>query len=327
MVSPDVNNELNIFCNQIEKELNKLSSDKVVRFAWRCAVRALPFIGANGNFDFWKKEERQKYLYAILNAYDTTYAVRGAKTEVYDDTTRAALGSLTYAARAAKTSSNYNDDTARAIFAANYAAIAAYETDETARVIHDAVRAAKAAAMGIDHLIFQQLILDDLQSSIPSSEVNLIEVYGSVWNNFKNALEENGCGYWSQWYQNILEKGLVLHEEDEKEIEMRLNVPAEIRDQGAAAVGRYMEELGKGAERLNEARILILGDKGAGKTCLSRRLKDPNAEMTTDEESTPGVDTTLWKLEKENVNVHIWDFAGHTVTHAVHQFFLSERCL
>jgi GTPase SAR1 family protein len=49
--------------------------------------------------------------------------------------------------------------------------------------------------------------------------------------------------------------------------------------------------------------------------------------MTTDEESTPGVDTSVWKLEKENVNVHIWDFAGHTVTHAVHQFFLSERCL
>lgn len=49
--------------------------------------------------------------------------------------------------------------------------------------------------------------------------------------------------------------------------------------------------------------------------------------MTTDDESTAGVDTTLWKPEKENINVRIWDFAGHTVTHAVHQFFLSERCL
>ena len=27
------------------------------------------------------------------------------------------------------------------------------------------------------------------------------------------------------------------------------------------------------------------------------------------------------------MKVRIWDFAGHTVTHAVHQFFLSERCL
>ena len=86
-----------------------------------------------------------------------------------------------------------------------------------------------------------------------------------------------------------------------------------------------MEE--KGSTRFNEARIIILGDKGAGKTCLARRLIDPNAPMSTDKESTAGVDTLLWKLEQENINVRIWDFAGHTVTHAVHQFFLSERCL
>jgi hypothetical protein len=38
----------------------------------------------------------------------------------------------------------------------------------------------------------------------------------------------------------------------------------------------------------------------------------------------------LWqpdgKRGTENVNVHIWDFAGHVITHAAHQFFLSERC-
>jgi GTPase SAR1 family protein len=49
--------------------------------------------------------------------------------------------------------------------------------------------------------------------------------------------------------------------------------------------------------------------------------------MTTDDESTAGVDTLLWTLEQEEIKVRIWDFAGHTVTHAVHQFFLSERCL
>lgn len=49
--------------------------------------------------------------------------------------------------------------------------------------------------------------------------------------------------------------------------------------------------------------------------------------MTEENESTAGVDTLLWEIEKQNVNVHIWDFAGHTVTHAVHQFFLSEHCL
>jgi GTPase SAR1 family protein len=51
--------------------------------------------------------------------------------------------------------------------------------------------------------------------------------------------------------------------------------------------------------------------------------------MTSPGESTPGVETSLWKLKKEGegVNVHIWDFAGHTITHALHRFFLSERCV
>jgi GTPase SAR1 family protein len=49
--------------------------------------------------------------------------------------------------------------------------------------------------------------------------------------------------------------------------------------------------------------------------------------MTTDDESTAGVDTLFWTLEQDDIKVRIWDFAGHTVTHAVHQFFLSERCL
>ena len=35
----------------------------------------------------------------------------------------------------------------------------------------------------------------------------------------------------------------------------------------------------------------------------------------------------LKALENAKIKVRIWDFAGHTVTHAVHQFFLSERCL
>lgn len=49
--------------------------------------------------------------------------------------------------------------------------------------------------------------------------------------------------------------------------------------------------------------------------------------MTKPEQSTAGVDTSIWRLPDNDMQVRIWDFAGHTVTHAVHQFFLSERCL
>lgn len=54
---------------------------------------------------------------------------------------------------------------------------------------------------------------------------------------------------------------------------------------------------------------------------------DINAELPTVEESTAGVDTALWKPEGTNTNISIWDFAGHTITHTVHRFFLSQRCL
>jgi GTPase SAR1 family protein len=70
----------------------------------------------------------------------------------------------------------------------------------------------------------------------------------------------------------------------------------------------------------NEARIIILDDKGAGKTCLARRLVNSAAKMTTAEESTDGVDSSnIWQIE--NRNAQIWDFAGHIVTHTVHQIF------
>ena len=114
---------------------------------------------------------------------------------------------------------------------------------------------------------------------------------------------------------------------DIEALERRLNVPKEIRARGAAAVGHYLERLEMDAQKLNESRIIILGEKGAGKTCIARRLVSPVAPMTEPEESTAGVDTTTWHLFDDKSKVRIWDFAGHTVTHAVHQFFLSERCL
>ena len=152
-----------------------------------------------------------------------------------------------------------------------------------------------------------------------------MEIYGEVWDNFQRALEKEGCSYWGRLYKDLFDNSFKV---DEKALALRMNVPSEIQKQGAARVAMYLERLEKkGAKNLNEARIIILGEKGSGKTCLARRLKDPEADMTKDEESTPGVETTLWTPDNYDTNIHIWDFAGHVVTHAVHQFFLSERCL
>ncbi len=141
--------------------------------------------------------------------------------------------------------------------------------------------------------------------------------------------------------QAILDNNEVLYKEsyDKYNTSLKLNsshdlefyepnVPKEVMSQGAVAIATYLTMLNKTSETfLNEARIIVLGDKGSGKTSMVRKLIDFNAGMTNPEESTADVDTSTWKLAKENINVQIWDFAGHTVTHAIHQFFLSERCL
>jgi len=50
------------FRKKVQQELEKLNKEQVVHFAWRCAVRALPFLGHTGSFNFWDKRDRQKYI-------------------------------------------------------------------------------------------------------------------------------------------------------------------------------------------------------------------------------------------------------------------------
>jgi len=310
------------FKKKLEPELEKLTKEQLVHFAWLCAVRALPFLGCEGNFYFWEKNEMQKHLYAVFYALDVSAA--------FSFLTPISGAVANRAADAANDAAPFPTPYAAVIATANSAAAAAEVI--AANSVTDAANAAHAADAACTSATnssfdFKPIILSDLENirnQQKNSQANQTNLYVKIWDNFQKALEAEGCGYWGRLYKNIFDNGFEL---DQEALERRMSVPEEIRVQGAAAVARYLEELEKGTERLNEARIIILGDKGAGKTCLARRLVDPAATMTEERESTAGVDTTLWKLEKENINVHIWDFAGHVVTHAVHQFFLSERCL
>ena len=295
------------FRKLIKEELAKVDRKKSVLFAWRCAVRSIPYLGRMGHFDYWKKKDRQRHIYALFYALDVSAAD-------ISDTLAAADAYDAYVAVASAADAASPADAADAVSAAAYAASA------------DAYHAyASSAADAAARNALQEIIHKDLMSLNGRGEPFSTAFYGEIWDNFQKALIAEGCEYWAKVYQNIFDNGFSL---DREALRRRLNVPKEIRSRGAAEVAIFLEEFSsKGATRLNEARIIILGDKGAGKTCLARKLVNPDAPMTTDEESTPGVDTLFWELKEEKIKVHIWDFAGHTVTHAVHQFFLSERCL
>ncbi|MEG4628778.1 leucine-rich repeat domain-containing protein [Microcoleus sp. AR_TQ3_B6] len=83
-------------------------------------------------------------------------------------------------------------------------------------------------------------------------------------------------------------------------------------------------------EELNEAKLLIVGEGGSGKTTLANKLLNPDYELKEQEPSTEGIDVIRWEFTQANgkpFRVHIWDFGGQEIYHATHQFFLTERSL
>ena len=112
----------------------------------------------------------------------------------------------------------------------------------------------------------------------------------------------------------------------------QLKIPPEILKKYADApsILRYIEQLaGKEEKRpLNEAKMLLVGEGGVGKTSLLKMLVEGKADPH--EPTTEGIDIRRWPLaigEDDPVHLNIWDFGGQEIYHATHQFFLTKRSL
>lgn len=103
----------------------------------------------------------------------------------------------------------------------------------------------------------------------------------------------------------------------------------EIVEQGHAAIVSWFAELSGGKERpLNEVNVILVGDCGAGKTSLRKRLMDQDADPEQDQMY--GIDILDQKIKcgkNKEILVHFWDFGGQVTMHATHQFFLTKRSL
>lgn len=107
--------------------------------------------------------------------------------------------------------------------------------------------------------------------------------------------------------------------------------PVEICTKGINAICNYFESLEKsGEEYLYEAKLVIVGQGGAGKTCLAESLLKPESKIDMEKISTTkGISIKGWKwpYKEEVFRTNIWDFGGQEIYHATHQFFLTKRSL
>ena len=119
--------------------------------------------------------------------------------------------------------------------------------------------------------------------------------------------------------------------------------PTKILDQGHEVILKYLLQLEREEGRkdhLYEAKLLIIGEAGAGKTTFARRIKNQTAKMPSEGDSTHGINIDKWEFSLKvsdmgknipHLNtafyVNLWDFGGQEVYHGTHQFFFSDKSL
>lgn len=114
-----------------------------------------------------------------------------------------------------------------------------------------------------------------------------------------------------------------------------LTIPPEIvaKQDNAQVILDYLRGQQEAPARpLNEAKLILVGQGGVGKTSLVKRLLGQGFDEA--ENQTEGINIKTWSLEVSRpqqgvvpVALNIWDFGGQEIMHATHQFFLTKRSL
>ena len=315
---------------EMEYQIKNLNRQQLCFFAWLCGLRVLPFLSVESTY--WTKNNSQKLLYNIFYALDINAIVAFQYDFTADIAYDVAYAAKIDAANAEAYAKNYKayDSIASIYIAASKIAV----SDDPDSIYAYTIKTTEAAIISAKKFIgfdLENILFEDIKAikdnALHTCNRN-IGIYGKLWDDFKDDLNTIGCAYWAQFYEDLFNKGFYINQE---QLKRHFGIPDEIKAKGAAVVGCYLERLGDKIELLNEARIIILGEKGAGKTSLARKILDINAEMPKDHESTEGVERHLWKFPDKDgissINVHIWDFAGHSITHSAHRCFMSARCL
>ncbi|HNI43629.1 MAG TPA: hypothetical protein PK230_02975, partial [Chitinophagales bacterium] len=110
------------------------------------------------------------------------------------------------------------------------------------------------------------------------------------------------------------------------------NPPAEVVQQGREVVLRWLEDyIEKGGIPLNEAKLIIIGAGGVGKTSLMNKLLNLNAPLPPPDATTVGITVVnqpiTYTINNTEYKMHIWDFGGQDLYHPTHQFFFTPNSI
>jgi Leucine-rich repeat (LRR) protein/signal recognition particle receptor subunit beta len=116
------------------------------------------------------------------------------------------------------------------------------------------------------------------------------------------------------------------------------NPPLKIVKQGNEAVINYFKQIKKqGTFPLLEAKLLIVGEAGSGKSSLMKKLVDNEYVIPKDGDkemkSTVGIKIhegwtfPYYKNKSIDFTTNLWDFGGQEVQYMTHQFFMTARSL
>lgn len=108
-------------------------------------------------------------------------------------------------------------------------------------------------------------------------------------------------------------------------------IPPEILKQPATDIVNYILRYQEDPDKikLNESKMIIVGQGGVGKSSLLQRLIHHSYSEPGTLDSTEGIDVEQWSIniEDEDYKLNVWDFGGQEIYHSTHQFFLTNRSL
>ncbi|MEA5427524.1 leucine-rich repeat domain-containing protein [Arcicella lustrica] len=102
---------------------------------------------------------------------------------------------------------------------------------------------------------------------------------------------------------------------------------------GGEALFQYFEAQEKGTVKIEEAKMVLLGEPRAGKTTLQKYLM--GLPIDENEISTPDIAISSWKPfendkapdEGGNIKINLWDFGGQEIQYSLHKLFMTTDTL